>query len=239
MQTRARAHTRTPTSPPRFVHTQTHVRPCLNAHTHAHTRMAQLHACFHLAPNQAHCTTSTLHNCTLVHSFAATNPTTHTTSAADDREDQRILWKHADRRFFWNWAVTRFLARAGAHEWIVPVMNGFIHTERCAFSKDVVGGSGGSGSGGSGSSDSGGGDGGHGGQGELGRAAAASRAPSQSSVAEIGKGPAGECVAGQSEAGGEQQQRRPTARRRQKTEGRKRARKNDNVGRNRVPRHLS
>eukprot|EP00742_Colponemidia_sp_Colp-10_P003827 GILJ01004077.1.p1 GENE.GILJ01004077.1~~GILJ01004077.1.p1 ORF type:complete len:638 (+),score=100.13 GILJ01004077.1:265-1914(+) len=39
------------------------------------------------------------------------------------------IWKRADKRFFWNFAMIGELAEAGADDWILPVINGFFQYE--------------------------------------------------------------------------------------------------------------
>jgi len=70
--------------------------------------------------------------------FFSRTPTadvTHTMQRTFDMR-QRVAasapWQCADRRFFWNRRVSSFLQAAGAHEWVLPVMNGFIDVRRHA-----------------------------------------------------------------------------------------------------------
>jgi len=60
---------------------------------------------------------------------------THTMQRAYDLRravgnETTAAWEHADSRFFWNRRVSRFLQAAGAHQWVRPVMNGFIDVQQ-------------------------------------------------------------------------------------------------------------
>lgn len=43
------------------------------------------------------------------------------------------MWEGADRRYFWNYYLMRHFIKARHHDWVVPVIRGYVGIDKSLF----------------------------------------------------------------------------------------------------------